>query len=349
MDRQERAAALDVRYLLHGQLVSRALCAVAALGIPDLLTAGPLSPAELARRTGADPSRLRQLIAALVPFEVFTIRPDGEVELARLGRALTTDAAGSALAGAQLAHDLMSQAWQGLPETVRTGVPAFDRAFGGDLFTHLDRDPGLRTVFDRSQANDLELEVDAILRSGDFGTTGTVVDVGGGDGTLLVHLLAAHPGLRGVLVDRPIAVAAARGRLAAAGLAERAEATPGDFFKTLPARGDVYFMREVLHDWDDDQCVTILRTCRQAMPAAARLLVVELASDETPGTGPEARMTGLMSLYMLAVLPGRERCPADYARMMAAAGLRVQSITHLTGQKVLIEASAETPGPPPRG
>lgn len=226
MDRQERAAALDVRYLLHGQLVSRALCAVAALGIPDLLTAGPLSPAELARRTGADPSRLRQLIAALVPFEVFTIRPDGEVELARLGRALTTDAAGSALAGAQLAHDLMSQAWQGLPETVRTGVPAFDRAFGGDLFTHLDRDPGLRTVFDRSQANDLELEVDAILRSGDFGTTGTVVDVGGGDGTLLVHLLAAHPGLRGVLVDRPIAVAAARGRLAAAGLAERAEATP---------------------------------------------------------------------------------------------------------------------------
>ncbi|MFI1098516.1 methyltransferase [Streptomyces sp. NPDC020917] len=345
MQPRERAAAAEVRHLLYGQLVTQALCAVAELGLPDMLAAGPLPAAELARRSATDPARrsatdparLRQLMTALVPYEIFSGPDEDAFALGRLGRALTTDAPGSALASALMAHRLMSPAWQGLLDTVRSGVPAFDRVHGSDLFSHLEAHPDLRALFDRTQAADLHLELDALLATGRFAKADTLVDVGGGNGALLAALLHAHRHLRGILVDRPSAAAAARTHLAEAGVADRATVTSGDFFKSLPPEGDLYLMREILHDWDDQQCVTILRTCRFSMPRHGRLLVVELA-DETPGTGQEARAMGQMSLYMLSVLPGRERHLADYTRLLDAAGLHVDAVHRLTGRKVMIEA-----------
>ncbi|MFH8371515.1 methyltransferase [Streptomyces sp. NPDC018031] len=353
-------SALDVRRLLYGHLVSRALCSVAELSVPDLLAEGPRTVGDLARETGAHEASLRQLMTALCAFEVFTPQPPDGFGLARLGRALTTDSPGNALSSALLAQAAVGRAWSGLPDVVRTGVPAFEREFGGDFFGFLERNPEVRGVFDRSQSADLDLEISAVLRAGDFSGARTVVDVGGGDGALLARVLRTHPGARGVLVDRPAAVTAARKRMAELGLAERADVREGDFFAALPGGGDVYLLREILHDWDDEQCLAILRTCRRAMSAgtgaagaggaapaggaepgpAARLFVIERAAEDGHDTGPDARLTAMMSLYMLSLLPGRERTAAEFGRLLHAAGLRVTARHRLLGHKVLIEAVA---------
>ncbi|CCK30250.1 O-demethylpuromycin-O-methyltransferase [Streptomyces davaonensis JCM 4913] len=344
---EEADAAVAVRALLYAPLVSRALCAVAELGIPDALADGPRTAARLARDTGAHEAALHQALTALTAFEVFEALPDGRFALARLGTALTTSAPGSALPSALMAQALTARAWQGIPDTVRTGTPAFDQEFGADFFAVLDQRPDLRDLFDATQARDVELESAAILRAHDFSTAGTLVDVGGGDGALLCELLAAHPELRGVLLDRPAAAAAARARFTAAGLADRAETRAGDFFTAVPDGGDVYLLREILHDWDDEQCVTVLAACRRAMPAHARLVVVELAADDRPGTDADARMTALMTLYMLSVLPGRERTPGEFEALFGKAGLRLTSVTRLTGQKTLLVAVPEGATPEP--
>ncbi|WP_406143204.1 methyltransferase [Streptomyces sp. NBC_01012] len=341
----EAEAAVAVRALLYAPLVSRALCSVAELGIPDILSHGPRTAAELARDTGAHENALHQVLTALTAFEVFEVLPDGRFALALLGTALTPGAPGSALPSALMAQALSARAWQGIPDTVRTGTPAFDKEFGADFFTVLDRRPELRGLFDATQARDVELESAAVLRAHDFSSAATLIDVGGGDGALLGHLLAAHPGLRGVLVDRPAAAAAARARFSAAGLADRAEALPGDFFTAVPGGGDVYLMREILHDWDDEQCVTLLAACRRAMPPHARLVVIELAADDRPGTDADARTTALMTLYMLSVLPGRERTPREFGALLGAAGLRLDSVSRLTGQKALLVATPEPAAP----
>ena len=345
---EEADAAVAVRALLYAPLVSRALCSVAELGIPDALSAGPRTVAELARHTGAHEPALHQVLTALTAFEVFERLPDGRFALARLGTALTAGAPGSALPSALMAQALSARAWQGIPDTVRTGTPAFDKEFGADFFTVLDQRPDLRDLFDATQACDVELESAAILRAHDFSAAGTLVDVGGGDGALLGHLLKAHPGLRGVLLDRPAAATAARDRFTAAGLGERAEARSGDFFTAVPGDGDVYLLREILHDWDDEQCVAVLTACRRAMPAHARLVVIELAADDHPGTGSDARMTALMTLYMLSVLPGRERTPREFEALLRAAGLRLDSVRRLTGQKALLVATPEPADPSTR-
>lgn len=345
---EEADAAVAVRALLYAPLVSRALCAVAELGVPDALLHGPRTAADLARDTGAHEGALRQVLTALCAFEVFEAREDGSFTLARLGTALTTGAPGSALPSALMAQALTARAWQGIPDTVRTGTPAFDKEFGADFFTVLDRRPDLRDLFDATQSRDVELESAAILRAHNFAGAHTLVDVGGGDGALLCDLLTAHPRLRGVLLDRPAAADAARARFTAAGLADRAEARAGDFFTAVPEGGDVYLLREILHDWDDEQCVTLLAACRRAMPAHARLVVVELAADDRPGTDADARTTALMTLYMLSVLPGRERTPGEFEALFGKAGLRLESVRRLTGQKALLVAAPEPADPSAR-
>ncbi|MFE6359614.1 methyltransferase [Streptomyces sp. NPDC057806] len=344
----EADAAVAVRALLYAPLVSRALCGVAELGVPDALLHGPRTAAQLARDTGAHEAALHQVLTALSAYEVFEALPDGRFALARLGTALTAGAPGSALPSALLAQALTARAWQGIPDTVRTGKPAFDQEFGADFFAVLDRRPDLRDLFDATQARDVELESAAILRAHDFSTATTLVDVGGGDGALLCALLAGHPALRGVLLDRPAATAAARARFTAAGFADRAKAREGDFFTAVPEGGDVYLLREILHDWNDEQCVAVLAACRRAMPAHARLVVVELAADDRPGTDADARMTALMTLYMLAVLPGRERTPGEFEALLGAAGLRLTSVSRLTGQKTLFVAVPEPADPSAR-
>lgn len=329
-------AGLLVRHMVFGQLLSRAVCAAAELGLSDLLVDGPLPATELAARAGADPRRLAQLLRSLTAFGLYTRRPDGSYALTTTGAALCTGVTGSALPTALLAAGGIGSAWTGLLDTVRTGSPAFDRLLGTPFFEHLLHDPRHRELFDRSQAHDQELEIDQLLATVDLGGR-RIVDVGGGDGALLARLLHADPGAEGVLLDAPEVAASARTRMVREGLAGRCTTVAGNFFDAVPSGGDLYVLRQILHDWDDARCVELLRVVRRAMPSGSRLVIVERVVEDGD-TGPDAQLAALMDLYMMTVLGGEERSGREFGDLLGAAGFTIRAVHRLPTAVAAIHA-----------
>lgn len=363
-DAEQARHALRMRELIYGHLRSRALCAMAELGLADALAERPLPAAELADRAGADPALLTRLLHALAAFGALRATsgqsgssgpsgssgssgPSGEAvqagrpgeffELTPLGAALRTDAPASALPTALLVARAVAPAWERLTESVRTGRPGFPEAFGEDFFSRLGADPALRSVFDRSQETGLALELAAVLDAVDFSGALTVVDVGGGDAALLTGLLAANPELRGVLVDLAEALEPAARRLAGTGLGARCELVAGDFFAPLPPGADRYLLRHILHDWDDDACRALLRNCRAAMGPEARLVVVDHLAGADPAGGD--RWGAVMDLYMMSLFGGgRERTREEVTGLLHEAGFGAVRVTRLAAGAGVFEA-----------
>ncbi|MFC8538818.1 methyltransferase [Streptomyces sp. NPDC057249] len=339
------SAPLRMREMLYGALLSRALCTAAVMGVPDALAEGPRGVADLAAELDAVPDALGQLLRTLTAFEVFERLPDGTYALTPLGAALRTDAHATAYPTALLVDGVMGASWTALATTVRTGRPGFEDVHGMSLFDYLDRHPAVRETFDHSQAADLQLSLEHI-RSAVGPVGSTVVDVGGGDGTLLAHLLAGAPDARGVLLDTQATTVRAKEVLAAAGLEERSRVVAGDFFEAVPGDGDLYLLREILHDWNDSQCVTVLGACRRAMRPGTRLLIIERVAADDEGAAGTSRMTALMDLYMLSVLRGQERSLGDYDRLLSASGFVRTSVSRMPGHVVAIEAAPDPGGSP---
>lgn len=316
--------ALAARRLVLGRLASAAVRAAVVLGVPGALRDAPAAAPELADRLGADAGALRRLLDALVALGVVDPRPPARYELTGIGRSLLEDAFGTAAPSALLAGGEIGRAWDALVHAVRTGTSAFVANTGADVFAHLSSDPAAEAVFYRSQAADLQLTLER-LGGVDFARYTTIVDVGGGDGALLAHVLQRHPSARGVLLDTVTATAAARDRFAAAGLAGRTAVVAGDFFAALPRGGDLYLLRDVLHDWSDERCADLLEVCRRDMPPTATLLVIERsARRDGSGRSDGDTVTHLMDLYMLSVLGGgRERTAAELDDLLGAAGFQV--------------------------
>ncbi len=329
--------AVKMRMLILGRLASSAVSAAATLRIPDLLSDRSLTVEELSRRTDIRPLPLRRLLNALVAFDVLDEERDGAFALTPFGATLRSDVPGSAWASAMLADGEIGRSWDGLLETLGTDRPAFDQIFGTDFFTYLSRHPELRSIFYASQAADIEVTLEQLKTLGFTGHP-TIVDVGGGDGTLLAHLLTAAPASRGVLLDRPAVVEKARERMKAAGIDDRCELVAGDFFADVPKGGDLYVMRDVLHDWTDELCLDLLTVCRRAMPAHATLAIIERMADEQAPRGPLAQMLGLMDLYMMSVVNGRERTVEEFVRLLSAGGFEVRARHRLSSGAAVIEA-----------
>ena len=178
-------------------------------------------------------------------------------------------------------------------------------------------------AFQASMAGRAEREAGDVVAVYDFTGLRRLVDVGGGRGVLLSAILRAAPGLSGVLMDRPAAVPEARRRLDADGLGDRAECVAGDFFAAVPPGADAYLLSRVIHDWDDDDAVRILATCRAAMTGSARLLVVEAILPERARERPDAIR---MDLHMLILLGARERTEAEFRRLLGDAGLELTRV-----------------------
>ena len=338
----ERSPIVD---LSLGPITAQAIHTAADLGLADLLAGGLRTSGELALETGTPAPTLRRLLRALTALGVLAQDGPDRFGLTELGGHLRRDAPDSVRSIAILMGiDEWWQAWGDLATSVRTGEPAFDRIFGMPAFEYLGRNPDRAAVFARAMTEMTRDIAPGVAAGYDFSKFGTIVDVGGGEGTLVAHILGAVPGLRAVLFDTPTGLEAAPGVLASAGVADRCEIVPGDFFAAVPESADAYVVKSILHDWDDERSATILRNCRRAMAPGGRVLIVEKVIPDVITAGDlEATEVVLADLIMLTLMSGgRERTEADFRALLAAAGLAVTTITDpVTPQgERIIEAAA---------
>ena len=314
---------LALRRLVNGYQVTQAVHVAVKLGIGDLLADGPRTSDDLAAATGAHPDALYRLLRALAGVGVFREEAERRFGLTELGSGLRSDAPESLVGWAAFVGEpYQRQAWGALEHSVRTGENAFRYVHGTDSWTYRARHPELSAGFDRAMADLSRQVAGAVLAAYDFGRFGTIIDVGGGNGAFLAAILAKHPATCGVLFDQPHVVAGAPPLLAAAGVADRCAVAEGSFFEAVPAGGDAYLLKAILHDWEDEQCVEILRVCRRAMAEGAALLIVE-REPGPPNAAPDGKFSDLNKL----VGPGgRERTHGEYAALFAAAGFRYVGI-----------------------
>jgi hypothetical protein len=302
--------------------------------------------AEVAHEVGAVPSVLARMLRALagagVVEPVTAAGANGVPAVRRvyrltpLGRTLVPGEPGSVAALAVMTGSRWQrEVWTGLEDVLRTGRPATYTVWGAGLFDFLAAHPDDAAVFNAAMVEAGAGSTAAVASGYDFGRFGTVVDVGGGYGYLLGAILAAHPGVRGVLFDQPAVVPGAAANLERLGVADRVTTVAGSFFDGVPGGGDAYLLSNVLHDWDDTHATGILRHCRAAMGDDATLLVSEWVLGD--GRSPVGTF---MDLQMLASTDdGRCRTEAEHARLLAAAGLRlVREIPGGPGAPSLLEA-----------
>ncbi|SDD05563.1 Dimerisation domain-containing protein [Geodermatophilus telluris] len=292
-----------------GYLVTQLLHTAVVLGVPDALAGGPRDAVDLAGELGARPGPLHRVLRGLAAEEVLAETGDGRFALTDTGRLLCAGVPGSLRDWVATRGGLYFGAAAGLPAAVRDGSTPYETVHGLPFFAHLSADPARLATFQAAMADRSAREAGAVVAAYDAGGFSSVVDVGGGRGTLLRAVRERAPGADVVLFDLPEVVAGSD--LPAAG---------GDFFTAVPAGADAYLLSRVLHDWDDGDALRVLRTCRAAMRPDSVLLVVEAVLPERAADDAAAVR---MDLHMLLLLHGCERTATEYAALCAAAGLRL--------------------------
>ena len=315
--------------LVNANWMTQAASVAVQLRLPDLLSAGPCSAEALARDTRCHLPSLSRLLRALTSLDIVAERPDGHFALTATGTLLRSDVAGSLAAWTVFCGTGSWTTWSQLIESVRSGESVRKQARGVDGFEHLEGDPEAALLFNRAMVDLTRPIASAVAQLVDFTGVDRIVDVGGGVGELLVTILAAHPGMYGVLFDLSHATQLAGERFAAAGVAERFEVATGSFFEAVPSGADAYLLKSVLHDWDDAHCAHILRNCRLAMAANSRLLIIERMAPEHYSSSPRDQGIARSDLNMLVGTGGRERTEAGYRAMLDPAGFRMTRLTAL--------------------
>ena len=305
-----RAPESELWDILRGGLTTRALALVADLRVADALEAGPRPVEDLAREVDADPDTLHRLLRALASDGVFVEEEPGVFRNNEASEVLHRGDGWDDFA--HLFGGIWLRAVGELDAASRE--PAFKRLYGAEFWAWLAEHPDERAAFDRAMLQGWEGRVDR-LGAVDWLEEEVVVDVGGGNGSLLVELLRRQPGLRGIVFDLP------ETNRDEAALGDRIEFVEGDFFERVPL-GDVYVLATILHDWDDERAAAILRTIRAAAPSDARLLVL----DSVVPAGNEPHGAKWLDLLMLTLFGGRERDEAQWRVLLAAGGFEPVSI-----------------------
>ena len=332
------APALTLIDLLNGYRVTQALYVAARLGIADRLADGPQGSEELARATGADAGALRRLLRALVSFGVFAEEADGRFALTEVGALLRDDVPGSLRAGVIFFGDRRHwKAWAELEGSVISGKTVWGPRAAHAFFEMNARDPEGAAIFNAAMTSLTSAFDGAVVAAYDFSRLGTLVDVGGGQGALISSILRANPGLRGVLFDIPPVIEGAKRRVA--GLGDRLELVAGDVFASVPPGGDAYLLKWIIHDWDDEHSLTILRNCHRAMAPGARLLLVERVVPERIDPSADTQSTLLADLNMLVLTGGHERTAAEYRTLLGGAGFALERIVPTATPLGVIEAT----------
>lgn len=328
--------AMNLREMFTGYWVSQSIYAIAKLGVADLLGDGPQEAEQLARALRVDKSALYRTMRALASYGLFEEDREHGFRLTPLGSLLQTEVPGSMRSLAIWNGELPYRAWGAVMHTMETGQPALKHALGMKLFDYLSQDPESRRVFDEAMTG-LSMQVSqAVVSAYDFSGIKRIVDVGGGQGTLVAAILAAYDQMHAILFDLPPATENARKQVEMSGLTSRCEVVGGDFFEHVPAGADCYILASVIHDWDDQHSLRILKQCRGAMDQGSRLLLVECVIPDNP----EPLFSRLLDLQMLVVTGGRERTETQFTNLLSAAEFRVTRIIQTTAPECVIEAVA---------
>ncbi|AYF26832.1 methyltransferase [Micromonospora tulbaghiae] len=340
---------------IFGTLATQAIGLAARLDLAEHIGDGDgeAEVTDLAAACGMPAEQLTRLLRVLASLGLCTEHANGRFGLTEAGALLRSGHPASLLDFVTfLTAKVFQRNWLNVDDSLRTGLPAFDAEHGMPVYDYLSEHPELATLFHAAMSRRTQPSAmaEAISVDYNFGRFVSVTDVGGGDGTLLAALMARHPHLSGTVLETEAGVARARETIAAAGLARRCRAIAGDFFAEVPKGSDLYFIKNVLLNWNDGAAETILRRCRAAMPDHGRLLIVEpvlpaLAHADTVNSAA-VENPYLTDLHMLVTLGGRGRTGAEYTALLARAGLRVTGITPLAREinTALVDAVPDTRG-----
>src|SRR5215471_484035 len=271
----DRSPQQQLDQMITGYWISQAIYAAAKFGIADHLKDGPKTVGELAGATSTNPDALYRLLRALASVGIFTEGESRRFSLTPLAEPLRSDVAGSKRALALMSGDEQFRTWAEIDYSIRTGKVAFDKVFGTPIFDYLSEHPDKARIFDAAMVGIHGRESTAVLDAYDFSGVGILADIGGGNGSQITAVLQRHPKMKGILFDLPHVIERARQRIEAAGILDRCQLVGGSFFDAVPADADAYLLRHIIHDWDNERSLTILRNCYRAMSPKGKLLVIE--------------------------------------------------------------------------
>ena len=306
--------------LWPGPIAVQAVHVAAKLALADLVASGPKSTEELAAATHSHGPSMARLLRALTSLGIFAEDTAGRYRQTALSDTLRSDHPESIRPFAMMlgAHFVWKPSGA-LEETVRTGRPSFEHVYGAPFFDYLAGHSDDAAVFNAAMSSS-PAYLAAIVGAYDFARFERIVDVGGGHGLLLAGILSANPHLRGVLHDLPSVVVGASA-LRKEPISQRCEIIGGDFFKGVPAGADAYLLKGIIHDWNDEAALKILKNCRNAIDPDGTLLLVEAVL--TRSTDPAA---ALMDMLMMVLTSGRERTELEFRSLLQEAGFSMMQV-----------------------
>ena len=324
---------LALLQMITGFWISQAIYVAAKLGIADLLKDGPKSCDALAEAVDVSSRQLFRLLRFLASLDIFAEGEDGRFELTPLATGLQSEISGSLRAMAVMYGEEIYQAWGSVLHSIKTAQTAFEHIYGSGHFQYLAQHPEAASIFDQAMTEFSHQEAAAVITAYDFTPFEKVVDVGGGQGSFLTAILEANPKLKGVLFDLPQVLEGANRHFETTGFSGRYDLVGGDFFASIPGEGDVYILKNIILNWDDERCVHILRNCRQAMTERSKLLVIEAVIP----IGNAPSFSKRLDLHMLVVTGGRGRTEAEFKVLFEAAGFKLATIIPTQSPTSVIE------------
>jgi len=324
---------LSLSEMISGVKYTQLVYVAAKFGIADLLKNGPRSPDDLAESIGANRRNLYRVLRALASLGIFAENQDGTFELTVKAEPLQSDVPESVRVRAiAWGEEWFYRPWGGLLDNVKTDQPAFDRIFHMGFWEYLGSNSEAGKAFDQLMTtNRFSGDLTAVMSTYDFSGISRIVDVGGGQGWLISAILKANPDMQGVLFDRPTVIEGARRLVESEGVSDRCELVGGSFFESVPAGGDAYLLRSILHNWNDSNATVILQNCRQAITDGGRLIIV----DNVLSTGNDPSSSKIADIQMMVILGALERTESEFRGLLDASGFRLTKVMPIQNRSII--------------
>lgn len=319
-------------------ILSRAIHVAAQLGVADHMTQGACTLDTLAENVSADPQALYRLMRLLASYNIFCEEQNKCFSLTPLAIPLLSDHPES-LRAWLMHHDSDEMRWRAygnMTYSVKHNAPAFNHLFEQGYFDLISQNPSMAAGFDEGMKNISMQEETLLAQAYPFGSYETIADIGGGKGNFLAQVLMLNENLQGILYDLDHALTSAKSYLATTTCSHRISCKAGSFFESIPGNADVYVLKRILHDWNDEQCIAILQNCKNAMKPGARLLII----DAIVSTDNQRDFTKDIDIAMLVLFGGKERTLQEWQSLIDAVGLRIHALHKTESLVQIIEITA---------